>query len=665
MANESTLGKAWKAFNLTLDSYIEKAQSNTPDSNGGAWDRKGFIEVDYGSEQQQYGWRERRGLLGPEVMKNMARKDSIIIAIIQTRLAQLSMFTKPQKTKYDPGFVIRRKAPLEMSREDKAKIMDPALEQSEREKIKYEAYKRLLKEQQEDEENCKSITEFILHCGMPSDEVDTTRKRVAFHKFCRLIAEDRLTYHYGAFERVFTKDGSKLHHWYPVSSGTVRYASQRSKEMLRDRLLKEFQSRAKEAEINGEQEEAEMLRRKYENVGDYIYLQIIRGRVVAAWTEKEFVFEAAQPTVDPEDMGYSPGELEKLINLITAHLYAEAYNRNYFSQGIGSKGILHIKGDNISRAQLEGFKRQWFSQIQNTRNAFRPPIIGMADDVRWVQLSQSNKDMEYDNWIKYLIRLICAVYQIDPAEINFDISKVNSSTLNESSNEHRIKSSRDKGLKPLLDYLEYLVNTEILPYWDKDLADKYEFAFVGLDAETRQQEADRITKEVNTYKTFNEARIEMNLEPIEGGDIIGNAQYAQAQMVAMQNKQAEGQVDPEEIKAKEDQQKKLGKERMKSLKDDAKELEKEMMKRFKAPAMDGEETKVNTGKQQDEKIKNPPADEPNEVGGVGVGPKGGEYITKPDGTKEYRKPSPKKDEETKKAFPVKVEYYQIQGDDNE
>jgi hypothetical protein len=205
--------------------------------------------------------------------------------------------------------------------------------------------------------------------------------------------------------------------------------------------------------------------------------------------------------------------------------------------------LLHIKGENISRAQLEAFKRQWFNQISNTRNSFRPPIIGMADEVKWVPLAQSNREMEFEQWMNYLIRICCAVYQIDPAEINFDISKVNTSTLNESSNETRIKSSRDKGLKPLLDYIQNLINNNILPRWNPEYAKKYRFEFVGLDAETRQQEIDRLEKETRVWKTINEARIEMGKAPLEDGDIVLNAIYSQYLAQKLQQDQMDQQQD--------------------------------------------------------------------------------------------------------------------------
>lgn len=534
MAEQKTniFNKIVEATEAALDSYISKAKSSAEKEQ--AWDRKGMVEVDFATEQQ-YGWKERRGLVGPGVLKNMARKDSLIMGIIQTRLSQISAFSQPQEDKYSPGFKICPKKPVDISEEDKMALSDPALDDESRATLKFEFEQKRSEMKQKEEKEINKIMEFILHCGTKPDEYDTTYKRMDFDKFIKLIVMDTLTYNYAAIETIPTKDGESLAKFYPVSAGTIRYVSKASSEKFKEIVEQEQKRRQKE----------ENLKIYNDKANDYRYVQVIRGRVMAAWTEKELIFEPRIPTVDPEDVGYAPGELEVLINLVTAHLYAEAHNRNFFTQGIGTKGILHIKGENISRAQLEGFKRQWFNQVVNSRNAFRPPIIGMADDVKWVELAQSNKDMEFDNWMHYLIRMACAIYQIDPAEINFDISKVNTSTLNESSNEERIKSSKDKGLRPLLDYLENIVNRHIIRQWNPKLADKYEFKFVGLQSESRVQEIDRLKKEVEVYKTLNEARVEMGYAPIEDGDIVLNATFTQFKQMKLANEQEQDAMGDE------------------------------------------------------------------------------------------------------------------------
>lgn len=529
--NQTILSKMLQAGEAALDSYLAKAKSNIKkDEDDQLYDRRGMLTLDDSSEQQA-GWIEKRGLVGPEMLKNMARKDSIIVAIRRTRISQTGLFSKYQKDRYSPGWIINPKKPADISEDDKLSLADPSIinDDEAREALKFELDKKRAKLLQAQEKDIEKIKQFIAHCGSDSEDASGHEGRFDFPKLMSVMVDDRLTYNYCAIEIIPTKDRSSISCFYPVSAGTIRYATKNSSKRYKEMLKKQFAAEGKEF---------------YDDGKDFKYVQVVRGRVVAAWTEDQLIFEAAMPTVDPEDMGYSPGELEQLIQIITAHLYAEAHNRNFFTQGLGTKGILHIKGENVNRAQLEAFKRQWFNQVVNTRNAFRPPIIGIADDVKWVELAQSNKDMEFDNWMHYLIRICCAVFQIDPAEINFDISKVSSSTLNESNNEEKIKSSKDKGLKPLLDYIENIMNNEILRRWDKKLADKYEFKFVGLDAESRKEEMERLKGETQTWKTINEARIEMGKAPIEDGDIILAAAYTQyKQMKDQAQKEQQGMGD--------------------------------------------------------------------------------------------------------------------------
>lgn len=519
----SIFSKVLEASEAYLDGMIEKSKS-TDNKGDEGMERKGVIDLSY-PEDEQYGYKERPGMVGAQILKSMGRKDSVVRSIISTRIAQIKKFTKPQKDKYSEGWIIEAVDPADLSPEDKLSLADPVLQKDDEAfaATKYELEQKLSKIKEKQKKDILEISEFVQHSGMSSDETDTTHKRWDLDKFVTTIVEDRLIYNYMAVELIPTKDGSKLHHYYPMSAGTIKYVSARAAEQYQKLLQQETFRR-------------EAMKKRFDASKPLKYVQVVRGKIVAAFTEDELVFEPATPTVDPEDNGYAPGELEYLINIVTAHLYAEAHNRNFFTQGIGTKGILHIKGDNLSRAQLEAFKRQWFNQVTNTRNAFRPPIIGMADDVKWVPLAQTNREMEFESWMNYLIKICCAIYQIDPAEINFDISKGASASFGDKSNEDKLKNSKDKGLRPLLDMIENVINNHIIRYWNPELAKKYKFKFVGFDAESREQEINRLQKETQTWKTLNEARIEMGKPPVEDGDVVLNATYtqylAQKQMAA-------------------------------------------------------------------------------------------------------------------------------------
>jgi hypothetical protein len=132
----------------------------------------------------------------------------------------------------------------------------------------------------------------------------------------------------------------------------------------------------------------------------------------------------------------------------------------------------------------------------------------------------SNTEMGYQMWIEYLVKISCAIYQMDPTEINFDLrGGTGQQPVFMSSNEAQQEISQDRGLKPLLRFFEDIFNRHFIWCIDEDL----EFAFVGLDAKTEEQAIELRQKQTMTTHTINEARALEDLPPVENGDIIANA----------------------------------------------------------------------------------------------------------------------------------------------
>lgn len=87
------------------------------------------------------------------------------------------------------------------------------------------------------------------------------------------------------------------------------------------------------------------------------------------------------------------------------------------SQGSVAKGLLNLKGA-IPEKQLRAFRRQWYQMVSGIENAWRTPITN-AEEVQWVDMHTSNRDMEFSAWMDFLIKVVSSVYVMDPVEINF------------------------------------------------------------------------------------------------------------------------------------------------------------------------------------------------------------------------------------------------------
>ena len=158
-------------------------------------------------------------------------------------------------------------------------------------------------------------------------------------------------------------------------------------------------------------------------------------------------------------------------------------------------------------------------QVGGINNAWRIPMLG-GEKVEWINMQQSNKDMEFSRWNEYLVKVACAVYKIDPMEIGF----AQKAPGLQNNNEQAIYGhSQDKGLQPLLKFIENQLNLYIV----SEMAEDYEFYFTGLDNDDEKLKLeDRIKK--MQYKTIDETREDDGLPPIEeGGDVISNPTWLQ------------------------------------------------------------------------------------------------------------------------------------------
>lgn len=286
-----------------------------------------------------------------------------------------------------------------------------------------------------------------------------------------------------------------------------------------------------------------------EDLDDVVrYVQIYDGAIINQYTQEELCFGIRNPRTDMRSYGYGVSELELLMNAITSVLYAWEYNSKFFSQGSSAKGLINIKGA-LPEKQLTAFKRHWYSMVTGIENAWKTPILNTAEggDVQWLNMQSTNRDMEFNAWMDFLIKVICAGYSMDPSEINFKYGNVGQkSGLSEDSNRDKVVESRERGLRPILRHIEGNLNKHIL--WP--INENFEFEFVGLDAITREEVAKLNMMRVKTYRTIDELRAEDDLAPLPDGKgaIILDPVFVQASAMAdqMAAQKAGGFGDPEE-----------------------------------------------------------------------------------------------------------------------
>lgn len=446
------------------------------------------ILVDPMELASSFGYKDKPFNLSYEVLRAMSRTH-LVKAVIGTRQQQVCSFCEPQKDKYSAGFVIQKRQ----------KYTDAGQHQ---------------KMSKADQQKAEWLTEFILSCGTTKNfwHGDT------FDQFIAKLVNDSLTFDQATFEVVRNMKGEIIE-FFATDGGSYRIADTYS-------------------------DDPDDPTRRHEGV-EFIqgyppsYVQLYQNSVVASFYPWELCFGVRNPQSDIRYNGYGRAELEDMITSITALLNADTYNANFFKVGSSPKGILRYSG-NVNQNTLEDFRRQWVAQVAGVLNAHKIPMIN-ADKMEFINTHVPNKDMEYSKYQEFLIKIICAIYKIDPSEIGFNMSgnSEGNTGLGGDNQEEKIKYSKDKGLVPLLKKIQYWINKYIL--WQVD--PEFEFRFVGYDDEMDlQTELDQDVTALQNFMTLNEIRAKRNLDPIEGGDIPLNPVFMQAQQMKQQADQQNQQM---------------------------------------------------------------------------------------------------------------------------
>src|SRR5262249_30683880 len=158
------------------------------------------------------------------------------------------------------------------------------------------------------------------------------------------------------------------------------------------------------------------------------------------------------------------------------------------------KGILNFRTDSPDPENFEAFRAYWTAQMTGVANSWRTPLF-QSEGLEYINLQQSSKDMELVAWIDNKVQPACGLYGMNPAEINFDITRAGSSQpLFESPSEKRVADSKENGLRPLLRFIARSINKHIIERIDEH----YYFDFVGLDELSESEKMQIRSQEIST-----------------------------------------------------------------------------------------------------------------------------------------------------------------------
>lgn len=429
------------------------------------------------------GFKDSKGVLSFSTLRRMG-DIYIIRAIVNTRIEQVQNFLHFSEDEQKEGYTIRRKKSLfkeekedELSNEDKRKI--------------------------------ENIVKFLENGGWNEkwDNLDS------FQEFVRKITFDSLTLDQLAFEVVRSRDW-ELKKFRAIDASLIRFldtVDPRQREAFEGYRFKGYLPR-------------------YCMVWDDMIIRNPMTKEPILYYPWELGFGIRNKTSNIRKNGYGTSELETLVEIITWILWGMSYNGLFFKQGSQPKGFINVKNANISPSTLNEFRQAWMQTMRGVENSHRVPVIN-GIDLEWIDLQKGNRDMEFNEWLKFLVIMSCSVYRIDPTELGFQF-KDQTQIFGQDGQKARLQHSREKGLKPILIFLENVITKYIVSEIDED----FEFSFTGIEVEDEEAQvkldAEKLEKGMVAMQDIFQKYSGRPLDP--ENDIIINQVYQTAKQTEQQ-----------------------------------------------------------------------------------------------------------------------------------
>lgn len=269
----------------------------------------------------------------------------VIAAIVGKRIAQVSPFCRRQRSPNEPGYRVRMR--------DRKRPPSAA------------AVKMLA-----------ALEAWIETCGDPAQQEDPS-----FKSFTVKYLYDSLVLDWACAEILEDKRGFPAA-MLPMDAATIRRAAATDREYAKGRV-------------------------DYRNNG---YVQVVHNRVMAEWSPSEVMTMIRRPRTDIRLNGYGTPELDELARYVNYLMQAEFYNAANFTNGMHAAGMIAVMSSMNART-FEALDARLRQMMTGAHNAHRMILLQLdpkeKEDIKPIQFTQTNKEMEFGQWIGWLLKMTC------------------------------------------------------------------------------------------------------------------------------------------------------------------------------------------------------------------------------------------------------------------
>jgi HK97 family phage portal protein len=197
---------------------------------------------------------------------------------------------------------------------------------------------------------------------------------------------------------------------------------------------------------------------------------------------------------------------------IQQYILSSIHNYSLLKNQARPSGIITYKGNNdLSQEQVDGLKDTIKSKLSGAKNAGEPAFLG--GDFNWIQLSESTKDMDFQNLKKSVAEGCYSAVKIPLPMISPD----NMSFANMDASKYLFY---DNAVLPVLKRILKFLSVKLLSRYPNAEGLEFYYDESSIEAlESRKYENAKTLSQIGKY-TDNEIRSITGFEAIDGGDII-------------------------------------------------------------------------------------------------------------------------------------------------
>lgn len=250
--------------------------------------------------------------------------------------------------------------------------------------------------------------------------------------------------------------------------------------------------------------------------GRVAFTQWMDNEEVARLTAKEIYMCIRNPRSWDFVGGYGHPELEELVSIVSWVIHAMVSNGSQYMTGLHGNVLIVLKSA-MKSGRFEQVERIIHAALSGAVSNRKTPVVQISstlnEAIEAIDLRKNNNaDMQYSDWINFLVKVICALYAMDPAEMGFLYGSEGVKNQQYANSPlDRIVNSKERGLRPFVRAMARWYDEAIFKrFWPR-----LKFQFVGFDAQSQKDRDEAEAKALGLYLTPNEVRARHNLPRID------------------------------------------------------------------------------------------------------------------------------------------------------